>query len=337
MSQTVFDHASIDFERAGKQAYEVAFPHDGTWGNVLVPMTVINGERGPGKSVLLVGGTHGNEYEGQVGVWRLARDLQAADLAGRVILIPRLNAPACDAGLRPSPLDGVNMNRAFPGDSRGSITYRIAEFVNRRVFPQVEVVIDLHSGGSQMRFAPCASYHRMSDPKQERETYEVACLFDTPFVMIYSSEMHHGLLTDRAEELGKVTVGSELGWGNACIRQGLRHAYEGSLNVLRHYGLLEGAIARIDAQRESRPRAIEAANLSDYVPAPISGIFEPVIDPGEYVSEGQVVGRLWDFERVESDAVDLRAPREGWLLLQPFAAQVSKGDTCIVVAQEVTY
>jgi len=335
MSRTVFHPEEIDFDSPGKRAYQVAFPHDGTWGNVLTPLTVIVGERGPGKSVLAIGGTHGNEYEGQVAVWRLARDLRAEDLAGRVILVPRLNTPACDAGTRPSPLDGVNMNRAFPGDAGGSITSRIADFVNREVFPRVEVVLDIHSGGAAMRFVFCASYHRMSDPAQERETSAVAALFDTPFIMIYSSEMHHGLLTDRAEALGKITVGSELGWGDACIRQGLRHAYQGTLNVLRHYGMLAGEVERVAPEREHPPRVIEAASLSDYVPAPLSGIFEPVLDPGEFVAEGELVGRLWDFERPEAEPVELRAPREGWLLLQPFAARVGRGDTCVVVAREI--
>ena len=48
---------------------------------------------------------------------------------------------ACEANRRESPLDGVNMNRAFPGKPRGSISYRIADFVKRQVFPRVRVVL----------------------------------------------------------------------------------------------------------------------------------------------------------------------------------------------------
>ena len=33
---------------------------------------------------------------------------------GRLILMPTLNQPACKAATRLSPLDGKNMNRAFP-------------------------------------------------------------------------------------------------------------------------------------------------------------------------------------------------------------------------------
>src|SRR5213080_1749809 len=100
------DHDGIDFDRPGKQTVAVAFHHDGTWGNVLVPLTVVNGLRGPGRSVACFGGTHGNEYEGQVASRRLAADLDPEGLSGRVILMPRLNEPACMAGRRASPLDG---------------------------------------------------------------------------------------------------------------------------------------------------------------------------------------------------------------------------------------
>ena len=56
-------------------------------------------------------------------------------------------------------------------------------------------------------------------------------LFDTPFVFIYASAMASGLLTDEAEAEGKVTIGGEFGGGETTSRFGVRHAYEGMLNV----------------------------------------------------------------------------------------------------------
>jgi predicted deacylase len=35
---------------------------------------------------------------------------------GQLIILPALNFPASQAGTRTSPIDGVNLNRAFPGD-----------------------------------------------------------------------------------------------------------------------------------------------------------------------------------------------------------------------------
>lgn len=334
---TIHTFSHIDFDRPGKAHYEVAFHHDGTWGNVLVPLTVINGHRGPGKTVAVFGGTHGNEYEGQVAVWRLAQELDPEKLAGRVLLLPRFCAPACDAGTRQSPLDGVNMNRAFPGDPRGTITYRIAHFATSQILGRADVVLDIHSGGRILRFPMVSSFHEVPDRAQQREMAEVSRLFDTPFVMVYAKSMASGLLTDEAEAMGKITIGTEFGWGEATIREGVQHATVGTLNVLRHYGLLEGDFERVRPAGSDAPRIIRAVNLEDYMPAPISGVYEPTVEPGIRVQAGDLVGRMYDFDYAASRPIEIRAPRAGWLLVVPFAAQVEKGQTVVVIADEVQY
>lgn len=336
-AQTIHTFSDIDWDKPGKAHYEVAFHHDGTWGNVMMPLTVINGLRGPGKTVACFGGTHGNEYEGQVGVWKLALELDPEQLAGRVILVPRLSVPACDAGTRESPLDGVNMNRAFPGNPRGSISYRIAHFAKTQILERADVVLDIHSGGRILRFPMVSSFHEVPDPAQQKEMAQVSYLFDTPFVMVYAKGMASGLLTDEAEAMGKITIGSEFGYGEATIREGVRHTEVGIKNVLRNYALLEGKIERVRAADAPPPRIVRAINLEDYVPAPISGIYEPVGEPGDWVEEGQVVGRLFDFDYAGSAPLELRAPRTGWLLVAPFAAAVPKGQTVVVVAEEISY
>ena len=176
----VHDPESIDFAEPGKRHYQVAFHLDGTWGYSLVPLTVINGRRGQSaENVICFGGTHGNEYEGQVAVKRLCADLDPDAMAGRVLLIPQLSESACNANSRVSPLDGVNMNRAFPGKVHGSVSYRIAHFVKTRIFPQGRVVIDIHSGGKEGAFPICTSFHPIPDRAQQAET-AVAARLDSP-------------------------------------------------------------------------------------------------------------------------------------------------------------
>jgi predicted deacylase len=331
----VHDHRLINFEQPGKAMYEVAFHYDGTWGNALVPMTVINGAAGTGKTVACFGGTHGNEYEGQVAVWRLMHELDPAEISGRVILIPRLNMPACVSGTRISPKDGVNMNRAFPGDPRGSLTYRIAHFVTTHILSRADVVLDIHAAGRGVNFALCSSFHMVSDPAQYQEMKTVASLFDTPFVLIYSQEMASGLLTDQAEAMGKVTIGGEFGHSEGVLYQGLQHAYHGIKNVLRYYRLLSGEMVKVDPARQTPPKLVSAIHLDEYIPAPISGVFEPIFEAGNAVEQGQLVGRLYDFERVGSGPLEVHAPRAGYILMQPFQAPIKKGDTMLVIAQEV--
>jgi len=334
--RTVHYHGSIDFDRPGKSLYEVAFHYDGEWGNALVPLVVINGEAGPGPGVAVFGGTHGDEYEGQVAVWRLMHELDPTLMRGRLLMLPRLNTPACIAGTRTSPKDGANMNRAFPGNPRGTLTSRIAHFVTTAILPRVDVVLDIHAAGrGGQQFALCSSFHPIADPVQYAEMVKVASLFDTPFVMIYSSEMASGLLTDQAEAMGKVTIGGEFGHSGGVLRQGVAHAYQGIRNVLHHYGMLPGSIMPVDPSRGHPPRLVAATSLDDYVPAPVSGYFEPVYEVGAAVAAGELVGRLYDFERVAAPPLEVRAPHDGYILLQPFAAPTAKGVTMLVIAQEV--
>ena len=153
MTQVVYNPADNDFAKPGKHHYQLAFQLDSNWGASLVPLTVINGLKGVAEmNVAAFGGTHGNEYEGQIAVKRLAAELDPDSLSGRVVLMPQLSESACTAGTRTSPLDGVNMNRAFPGNARGTISYRISNFVKQNVFPLGRVVIDVHSGGNEGAF-----------------------------------------------------------------------------------------------------------------------------------------------------------------------------------------
>jgi predicted deacylase len=337
----VYDPAQIDFARPGKHHYQVAFGYDGTWGFALVPLTVINGLR-PGKAgsaeppgIYINGGNHGNEYEGQIVVKRLCRELDPAAMRGRVLLIPQLNQPACVAGMRESPLDGVNMNRAFPGNPRGTITSRIANFVKTRIFPQVRVVIDIHSGGPEDAFLLSTSFHPIPDAAQQAETALVAKLFDTPAVFIYSRSLHSGLLPDEAEDEGKVTVGGEFGGGPGSNPVGVKHAYEGCRNVFRHYGHLEGDPVRIDSARLAPPRVVAAPTLDYYVPCPCDGIWEPTAALGADVRSGDLLGRIHRFDDHTSEPVEIRTHRDGVLLMQYLGAVVQKGATLFVVGEEV--
>lgn len=337
--EIVCDPARIDFDAPGKRHYHVAFHLDSSWGYSLVPLTVINGARTNGpvtaQCVAVFGGTHGNEWEGQVAVKRLCRDLNPDEVSGRVILIPQLSESACRANSRVSPLDGVNMNRAFPGDAGATISYRIAHFVKSQIFPKAHVVIDLHAGGNEGGFPICTSLHPVADAAQRAEMETVAKLFDTPFVFVYSSSMASGLLTDQAESEGKIAIGGEFGFGGSVSREGVEHAYEGVRNVLRHYRMLPGEIVKIDTMRPGEPRLVEAANLDDYVPAPRSGIWEPAVGLGDDVGQGQLLGRLHDFNDHSEAPLEVRAQRAGVLIMMRFAASVEKGATLYVIAREI--
>jgi len=339
MPEILHHPSQIDFNRPGKHHYRLAFHMDSGWGYSLVPITVINGLRPPFNDattpgLAAFGGTHGNEWEGQVAVKRLCQELDPNEICGRIILMPQLSQSACAVNERVSPLDHVNMNRAFPGNPRGTISYRIANFVKSSVFPQVRIVVDMHAGGREGGFALCTSFHPVPHPDQFAEIAQVAALFDPPFMLIYSSQMASGLLTDEAEAEGKIAIGGEFGYGEGLSRKGVLHGYEGIRNVLKHYGMLAGDIVKIDPLRASPPRLVDARNLEDYIPCPHPAIWEPLTDLGEEVKERQLIGRLHNFSDHAAKPIDLYAHRSGVVIMMCARASCQEGATLYVIAQD---
>src|SRR5437764_8855976 len=121
----------IDLDGNGRQTGFLRLPHSvhrSAYGWVPIPIARISntGGNGDGPRILLMAGNHGDEYEGQVALGRLIRDLDPAEVRGHIIILPSANFPAAMAGTRTSPLDQGNLNRSFPGDPTGGPTAQIA-------------------------------------------------------------------------------------------------------------------------------------------------------------------------------------------------------------------
>lgn len=326
---------AIDWDSAGARFYHVPFTLDNTWGRVRLPLYIASAAQ-PGPTIVAIGGTHGDEYEGPVGLKNLVQELDPAQLvAGRLIVVPIFNVPAFRAAQRGSPLDGLNMNRVFPGDANGSITQRLAHFVTTELFPRADVVIDLHAGGAGFEIIRCMSFHQVDDPARYAQFRETALLFGTPFVSVYTSGMGSGLLTEEAEGLGKITIGSELGYGASTDLDGVRWAQQGVRNVMRRYGLLDESIVDLTAPGLDRQRVVSATDIDRYVTAPVSGISEPLVPVGGFVREGQPVARIHDFERIDEPPVEIRADSDGYVMCRKFRAATEQGEVVMVIAEEV--
>ena len=90
----------------------------------------------------------------QVAEKYLVQELEPADLRGRIIILTMSNPPAAEAGLRTSPIDDGNLNRAFPGDPRGGPTDMLAHYIEHVLMPRADNMVDLHSGGTSLFYPP---------------------------------------------------------------------------------------------------------------------------------------------------------------------------------------
>jgi len=328
---------SLDFDKRGKQQgfLQVPYSHNlGGWANVMIPITVV--ARGKGPTVLVLGGNHGDEYQGQIAAMKLARDLTPEMVTGRIILIPSLNFPAARAATRLSPLDGMNMNRAFPGEPEGTATSQIAHFLSTVLFPLSDVVIDIHSGRRSMEFVPCAHMHLVADREQRARMFAAMLAWNSDFAFLYADIAGTGLLPVEAENQGKLVITTEMGGGEAIPAAVHRLTQSGLRNVLIHVGALKGR-ERTRASLGLPPVIlVQALERENYLLAPESGIFEITVDLGTKMKRGQTIGFIHHLERPDRAPESIVAQTAGYLVTMRAPCLTQQGDCVAVIAQSVS-
>ena len=152
--------------------------------------------------------------------------------------MPANNVHAMTAGQRTSPVDGLNFNRTFPGDPRGSITQQISAFMTDHIFPRADAFLDLHSGGSSLNLLPSAIVEPTENAELHRRNVAAAQAFDAPLTVVISNLGDPRTATAAACRAGLVTVGTEMGGGGTVSIDALALCRRGVRNVLAHLGVL---------------------------------------------------------------------------------------------------
>ena len=317
--------ATVDFARDGVQHGFLRLPHsrdDSAWGSVMIPIAVV--KNGAGPTALLTGGNHGDEYEGPIALFDLARSLTAEEASGRVIILPAMNYPAFRAGRRTSPIDGGNLNRSFPGRPDGTITEKIADYIARTLLPMADLVLDIHSGGKTLDFLPYAAAHVLPDKAQEAHCFAAVEAFAAPYSLRMLEIDARGMFDTTAEEMGKVFLTTELGGGGTARAETIAIARRGVRNVLRHAGILRGEIER-------RPTSwFDMPSADCFVFSEEAGLIETRIDLGAAVRAGDIVARIHPIGRTGLIPWEYRARMDGVLVGRHFPGLIQAGD-CVAV------
>ena len=320
--------ASVDFQRDGVQHGHLKLPYsrdDSAWGAVMIPVCVVKNGNGP--TALLTGGNHGDEYEGPVALSRLAQELRAEEVRGRVIIVPFMNTPAFLAGKRTSPIDSGNLNRSFPGRPDGTVTQKIADYFQRTLLPLADVVLDIHSGGRTLDFLPFAACHVLPDKAQQEASEALMRAFAAPYSMRMLELDAVGMYDTAAEEQGKLFVTTELGGGGSSSARSVAIARRGVRNVLVQAGILHGKVEPAESVMLDMPDG------DCFVASQHGGLLEMCRDLGDKVERGDVLARVHDVLRTGAAPVEYRARRSGILAARHFPGLVQSGDTLAVVAE----
>lgn len=326
--------STVDLDAPGRQIGWLRVPHSVTrsaYGVVPVPIAVFN--NGPGPGILLIAGTHGDEYEGQVVLTRLIRDLRAEDIKGRIVVLPALNTPAAMAGHRTSPLDDGNLNRAFPGDPDGGPTWKIADYLQNHLIPRVDVVMDFHGGGSSLAYRPHASTHFAADapPELKQRSLDAVKALGVPHVMIFElPESSAGGMSTATRRHGCIYLNGEYGGSASLTREGIALVDTAVQRLLAFFGAVDTTLPALPA-----PQALRIFGPRAYVYAPDAGVFVPHTRLGDTVAEGDVCGELVFPENPGREAIVLRFEGAGDVVCQRHPARVERGDCVAHLAQRV--
>lgn len=291
---------------SAKASYSVGNLPSGT--RVAIQMEIFRSSK-PGPHVLVIGGVHGDEVNGVEIVRRtLEKNLYGNLQIGSVIAIPLINVHGFINFSRDVP-DGKDVNRSFPGTLAGSLAARVARIITKNVFPQVDIIIDNHSGG-QTRY----NYPQVRITKGDTKSHELALAFNPPFIV--HRPALRGSLRKTAKLANKLCLIYEGGEALRLDGFSIARGVSGIERTLQHLGMISGVTFE-----ERKPVIIEHVS---WLRASHAGLFIWTKSSGARIKKGEPLGNIGD--PYGTRRVIILAPREGYIIGHTNAPVVGQGD-----------
>jgi predicted deacylase len=283
----------------------------------------------PGPHVLITGGVHGDEFEPMAAVRRLIAMLRPEKLRGRVTLVPVVNEPAFRLGRRTGD-DGLDLARTCPGRKDGSVTEQIA-FALSELIRSADYYIDLHTGGTRLRVLPLVGYTLHPIPEVLSAQRRMARAFGLPIIWGTDPNLN-GRSLSVARDARVPAIYAEYHGGGGCDPTGIDAYVQGCLRVLADLGM----IAPPSLTPRPEPLIVEdsrpgAGHMQVNHPSPCEGFFEPTVELGQCVREGDRLGTVSDVlgQHVES----IRAAHSGIVLVLHTFARVDADESVTVILE----
>jgi predicted deacylase len=287
-----------------------------THASLNMPVQVINGKR-PGPTLFVSAAIHGDELNGVEIIRRLLAQKALGRLRGCLIAVPIVNVHGFLDQSRYLP-DRRDLNRSFPGSSKGSVASRLAYTFSQQIIRQSDYGIDIHTG----------ALHRSNLPQiranlEDQTTLELARAFNVP--VLINAPVRDGSLRGHAAENGIPTLLYEVGEALRFDEVGIRAGLRGVTNVMRKLGMLP--------PRKKEARRIEAitATSTSWIRAPASGIVRTRVKLGQRVRSDDALAIISDpFGEVE---MVVTAPFSGIVIGRTNLPLAHEGDALIHIAR----
>ena len=299
-------------------------------GTIDIPITVINGSRS-GPILAITAGVHGCEYPGIRGAQIIANKTKASELKGALVIVHVVNVPGFKyQSAFVNPLDGVNLNRIWPGAvgseafyGTGSISHHIANAVYEEVQKKATHYIDLHGGDlpeAVPHYAACVltGDDKVDDVSRDMMKYTLASY-------IRPGQPRTGHTTDSAAELGIPNILLEAGRGGLLEKGHVDTHVDAVHNIMRYLRMIKGEPIEPSGQRTI------ASGVG--IRAGHGGFFEHLVEPGSIVSKDQTIGIIYDiFGRIVEE---VKSPIDGVITIINFRSPKCTGDPLFSIAKLV--
>ncbi len=281
---------------------------------VALPVLVLHGAS-DGPAVWVTSAVHGDEICGVEIIRRVLPSLDPLAMAGTVVAVPVVNVHGFNTGDRYLP-DRRDLNRSFPGSSRGSLASRLANLIMVEVIARCSVGIDLHTGSDGRINLPQVRAN-LDDPA----TLELAKVFGAPIAI--HSRTRDGSLRQAATEAGSTVLLYEAGEAHRFDEDAIATGTAGVLRVLHHLGVapdVVGPASRVAISRTSR-----------WVRASSSGILHLDAGLGADVKKGTKLATIHDPFGKRLGNVPART--DGIIVGHTQNPLVNRGDAVVHIAQ----
>jgi len=281
-----------------------------------LPVRVIRGKRS-GPTVFISAAIHGDELNGIEIIRRLRKLSILKKLKGTLILVPVVNVYGIMNLSRYLP-DRRDLNRSFPGSSKGSLASRVAKIFFDEIVSKCNLGIDLHT----------ASIHKSNLPQirtniNDEHTFGLAKAFEAPVVL--HSELRDGSLRATSQEMGVPILLYEAGEALRFDEKSIRIGVNGIVNVLRSNQMLPKT-----APKKTIKSPI-VTRTSKWIRSVESGMLRTIKALGDTVSKDEVIAYI--DEPLGDESFEIFSPFDGIIIGKSEIPLIQEGDAVFHIAK----
>lgn len=278
-----------------------------------MPVKVLHGEQ-DGPTLFLSATLHGDEINGVEIIRQVLRRLRNQEVRGTLLAVPVVNVFGFVYQSRYLP-DRRDLNRSFPGSSRGSQASRMAHLFFNEVVARCQYGIDLHTAAP-----PRTNLPQIRADLRDDETRRCALAFGAPLMM--GSAGPEGSLRRVAARRGIHLLVYEAGEPHRFNEDAIAMGVDGVMRVLKRLGMID-----LEVPRTSKTRQAEG---SRWVRARQSGVFRLQCKMGDSVEKDDPIGVIAD--PFGDDSLVVRSPISGVVIGHVISPLVHRGEAVVHIA-----